>query len=404
VNSAWIGAAQKATFLPMCGRTALFGLGFVLVASLPARTEAGPNTIRCDDLSTAELSVDGLLDDWGKQVLARVGAAPDGSLELRCSWDGVALALALDVKDDRVVRVGKGHQDRVDISISAGGKPTLASVLPGNAIAKSKVTRPARSAVADSLQPKGFSVEARFPGAVLAGLSQSTPSLELKIVFHDVDQATGGDTTELELAATIELGDRKDLLDDFLRTVKLKRADVRLDTLAELDPDRRGKERIVAGGTVIGVLTDRFAFVTLPIAKAADIKRLELVPLGARGQQIVSAVVRQAGNNGSRDLLLLWTVWSGQLQPLAQLEVRKQLGTNVLEATWKLVKGKKSRELWLEPRPAIGFTADTWNEVPASDADPIPLPWDTAKGGVAYSMPGVAAELSRRDLPPPNRR
>jgi hypothetical protein len=367
-----------------------------------SQAHAAPQAIRCDDLSTAELAVDGMLDDWARPVLARAGVA-GGSIELRCSWDGTALAFALDIKDDRVVRVrGKGHEDHVDITVSAGGKPAHATVFPGNAIARARVTAPPRASIADSLQPKGFSIEARIPGSALAGLSRSTPSLALAIVFHDADQATGGEDTDIELAATIELGDRKDLLDDFLRTVKLKRADVRLDTLAELELERRGKERIVAGGTVIGVLTDQFAYVSLPATRPADVRKVELVALGARGQQVVSAVVRQTGNGGSRDLLMLWQVVGGQLQPLGQIEVRKELGANVLESGWKLVKGKRGPELWVEPKPAVGFTADTWNEEPAPDADGIVTPWESMKGGVAYAITGN--ELTRRDLPPPRRK
>jgi len=364
---------------------------------------AGPTTLRCDDLATAELSIDGLLDDWPKATLARIGVASDGQLALRCSWDGTAFALALDVIDDRVVRVpGKGHEDRVDISLAAGGRPVALSVSPANAVAKARLTKPAKVAAADSLQPQGFSIEARIPAALLAGLTASTPSLELRIVFHDADRAAGGDDTDLELAATIELGDRKDLLDDFLKTVRLRRSDVRVDTLADLDPDRRGTERLVAGGTVIGVLTDQFAFVSLPAAKPVDVKKIELLPLGLRGHQIVSAVVRQSGNGGSRDLLMLWTVWSGQLQPLAQIEIRKELRGNVLEASYKIVKGKRAPELVVEPRPAVGWTPQTWNEEPADDADPIVLPWDPAKGGVAYALTG--AEVKRRELPAPKRR
>jgi hypothetical protein len=270
------------------------------------------------------------------------------------------------------------------------------TVLPGNAIAKPVITKPPRVEVADSLQPKGFSIEARIPAAALAGLSGSTPALALSIVFHDSDQATGGDDTDITLAASIELGDRKDLLDDFLRTVKLKRTDLKLDQLAELDPDRRGKERIVAGGVVIGVLTDQYAFVTLPAAKPADVKKVELIPLGNRGQMVVSAIVAQSGNGGTRDLLMLWTVWSGQLEPLASIEVKKQVGANVLEASWRVVKGGRVPELWVEPKPAVGFTAETWNEEPAKDVDSIVLPWDK-RGGIAYAMTGMS--IQRRDLP-----
>src|SRR5262249_42171782 len=153
-----------------------------------------------------------------------------------------------------------------------------------------------------SLQRAGFSIEARIPGAALAGFSDSTPALELRVVFHDADRATGGDDTDVELAASIELGDRRDLLDDFLRATRLRRSDLKLDLLAGPDPDRRGKERLVAGGSVIGVLTDRFAFVALPVAKPADVKHVDLLPLGPRGQQVISAVITQAGGGGTRDL------------------------------------------------------------------------------------------------------
>jgi len=376
----------------------------VAVLALPGTAHAGPSAIRCEDLATAELAIDGLLDDWGRAVLARAGSAPDGAIALRCGWDGSALALALDLADDRVVRLqGKGHEDHVTISIGAGGKPVSLDLFPGNALARARLVKPAKIAAADSLQPKGFSLEARIPASQLAGLTASTPSLALKIVFVDSDKAAGGDTTDVVIDTTIELGDRKDLLDDFLRAVRLKRSDVKFDKLDNLDPDRRGNERIVAGGTVIGVLTDQFAFVSLPAAKPADVKRIELLPLGKK-LKVVSAIVRQAGNGGSRDLLMLWTVWSGQLQPLAQIEIRKEQGANVLEASWRLMpaRGKLGPELWVEPRPAVGWTADTWNEAPAEDADPILLPWETTKGGVGYALKG--AEVTRRDLPAPKKK
>ena len=192
------------------------------------------------------------------------------------------------------------------------------------------------------------------------------------------------------------------MLDDFLLTVHLKKSDIKLDTLVELEPERKGKERLIAGGTVIGVLTEQYAFVTLPAASPEDVKKIELLPLGARGQQVVSAVVRQTGNGGSRDLLMLWTVWSGQLQPLVNIEVKKELNGNVLESTWKLVKGKKATELVVEPKPAIGFTPETFNEIPAGDSDSILLPWDAERAGIAYTLKG--AEIERRDLPKKKKR
>src|SRR5688500_1755072 len=317
----------------------------------PVRAPGGGN--RCDMAPVSELSIDGLLDDWrDKAFLARVGNAADGAIEVKCAWDGKAIAFAIDVKDERLIRVKGGNEDHVTLSLAAApGRPVTVEVFPGNSMAKVKMIKPARVEAADSLQPKGFSVEIEIPASAIPELAPATTQFSLDLVFHDSDAATGGDTTPVAIKQPIELPDRKDLLDDFLATVRLRKTDIKLDTLVELEPERKGKERLVAGGTVIGVLTEQFAYVTLPAASADDIKKIELIPLGPRGQQIVTALVRQTGNGGSRDLLMMWTVWSGQLQPLVNIEVRKELGGNVLEATYKVVKGKKVTELVVEPKP-----------------------------------------------------
>jgi hypothetical protein len=351
----------------------------------------------CDDV--ADLNVDGLIDEWRRtRVFARIGSPADGAMELHCAWDGTTLALMADVKDDRLVRVKGGHEDHVRVTVAAGGKPIVVDVFPGNAMAKPKIVKPAKVLAADSLQPKGFSVEVAIPAAAIPNYSAATPQFEVVATFHDSDAAKGGDDTPLQIAQPIELADRKDLFTDFLSTVGLKENEVRYDELVDLDPDRAGKERLVAGGNVIGVLTEQFGYVTLPSAPT----KIELLPLGPKGTKVISAIVRQTGNGGARELLMLWVVWSGQLSPLVNIEIKKELGDNVLEASWKVTKGKKGPELVVEPKPAVGFTAETWNEEPAGDADSILLPWDTAKGGIAYSVTG--AQIARRDLPAKKKR
>ena len=359
---------------------------------------------QCDNLSLSDISIDGMLDDWKvSHVVTRVGAPRDGSIELRCAWDGQTLGLAFDITDDRVIRVKGGHEDHVTVKVGAGGRTVDVVVFPGNAMARPKISKPAKVAVADSLQPRGFSVEIAIPATVIPGFSSATAGFELDAEFLDADAATGGDDTPLRIAQKLELAERRDLFDDFLAAVRLRREDIKLDRAVDLDPDHAGKERLVAGGTVIGVLAEQYGYVTLPVQGAAAVKSVEPLALGPRGQQVIAAIVRQEDSaGGARELLMLWTVWSNQLQPLVNIEIKKQLGENVLEASWKLVKGKKGPELVVEPKPAVGFTADTWNEVPAGDADAIVLPWDSKKGGIAYTLRG--AEIERRDLPPKKRR
>lgn len=353
------------------------------VADQPTSSDA----IRCEDIATSDYSIDGLLDDWrSAPVAARIGAAPDGSFALRCAWDGTHVALSIDVTDDRLVRVasGRAHEDHVSVALAAGGRPLRVDVFPGNAMARPRVVGTGAE-VADSLQPHGFSIELRAPAAAIPGFSGSTPAIALDVTFHDSDRATGGDDADIALATKIELAERKDLVDDFLHTVHLARSDITMDQLADLDPDRKGKERIVAGGNAIGIITDQFAYVTMPEKPV----KIELVPLGR--QQIIAATLHETGNGGSRDILMLWTVWSGQLQPLKTIELRKEIAGNVLACSWKVEKGK----LVVRAQPAVGFTAETWNEEPAQDADSILLPWQTASA--IYTLKG--AELERREVP-----
>lgn len=345
---------------------------------IAGRAAASP--LHCEDLETGDLAIDGVLDEWPKVTPIHVGAS-GGNFKLRCAWDGKALAVAIDVEDDRVVRVARGHEDHVDIAVRAGGKPTAITVWPGNAMAKSRRVVPAHVEAADSSQPKGFSVEARIPVKAIAGFSSSTGAIELAVTFHDSDAAAGGSDAEIPFAGTIELSN---LLEDFLKTTRLARKDLVLDTMVDIDPDRRGKERLVAGGSVIGVLTDQFGYVNV----AGDVKQVSTIALGNRN--VVAAIVEQKGGGGTRQILMLWAVWSGQLAPLAQIEVGKEQGKNKLACDWKVV----GKELVVAPKPAVGWTKDTWNEEPAGDADPILVPWEKKK--VAYKLTGN--ELSKREL------
>ena len=84
-------------------------LVLVCVLATQGLAHAGPTAIRCEDLSTADLAIDGLLDDWGKKIaVPRPAPRPDGMVALRCVWDGTALASRSTIEDDRIVRVDSG--------------------------------------------------------------------------------------------------------------------------------------------------------------------------------------------------------------------------------------------------------------------------------------------------------
>jgi hypothetical protein len=394
-------------------RTSWVTMAVALAMAESSALASGATTITCDAQAADNAVIDGIVDttdEWVAVTAAGKGNGnSDADVTLRCAWDGKRLIIAAVVTDDRIVRLPKAsaNEDSLMISLAANNgsvapsKPLIVTVWPGNAIAKRRQTVSSKSKkmqVADSLTPHGFSLELAVDAKSIPGLSAATVGLQLGVRYQDADAASGAAPTEgVTMERTIELSDRSQLFDDLLTTVRLRKADIVFDQFADLDSELPGKERVLMGGVVVGVLTSQFAFVNLPAANPKDILSRGTLPLGKPGHHVIYAVVRQKFDTGSRDLLLLFTVWSGQLQPLGSFEIRKQIASNIFETTYQASKGKAgTTELTLTAKPAIGFTQDNYQPSTEPDVDAIMLPWDLSRSSMVVSLQGM--ELSRRDV------
>lgn len=370
-------------------------------------------SLACQLAEPGSIDVDGMLDDWEGVAHARAnGRDPDQSFDVRCvilvdpegRGGGARLALAIDVRDDLLARRRKPHrellgEDRVEIELAAGGAPLRLTLFPGTEKVAPRrqlggKKLPKWIAVEDTQQPKGWSVEVELPLAKVAGWSASAPSLEAGIVLRDADLMKDV-PDELAHELTLSLGDKPKLFDRFLREVRLKKRDVVLDQIADVDRSRRGTERVVAGGKILGVIAEQYGYVELPVAAAADVLAVKLVDLRGDGSRVVLTHLRQHGGGGSRDIVALWGAAGGQLEQLFAVEVRKEADGNRLESKWTLVdrkgKGKKKgkgKELRVEAGPAVGWDEDSFEEVSADDAEPIHLPWDDARTGGVFWLDG----------------
>jgi hypothetical protein len=391
-------------------RTHVLAIMGVLAGSGVARAGVDHTCIQGD----ADVTVDGMLDDWAGVTKVRAGGtAVDASFDVFCIYDDTRIALAFNVRDDRVVRVKKGpaREDAVDLVIAAGGTPLALALMPGALGAKPRRTLDGKAvprwlAVEDTLQDKGFSIEIVIPLAKLPGYSSGTPKITATATFHDSDQATGKTTDDVAIELALALAAKSDLLKDFLRSIKAKPADVRFDQQADVDRGRKGSERIVVAGAALGVLADQFTYVTLPAQTAADVIEVKLVDLRGDGSKLIATVVRQHGNGGARDVLTLFGVEAGQLTQVVAIETRKQVGARLLASTWKIastkIKGKSRAELVVQAGPATGFDADSWAEDPAPDVEPINLPWDEDRYGTAFWLD--AGAINKRVIAPPKKR
>jgi hypothetical protein len=249
----------------------------------------------------------------------------------------------------------------------------------------------------DSLQPKGFSVELSIPLAAIAGWSPSAPAIHGELAFHDADQATEiriqdsvGFRGRLEFAHSVQA------LRGFLRATGLSPDALTLDIMADVDPGA-GAERVLAGGKVIGVVAESFAFIELPVRAASDVHGVKVIDFSPGGRSQIVAHYRQHGNGGSRDVVSVLNIGSGAFSTALAFEVRKQLGARRVENRWAIVpagrhrrmtardrKKAKGFDIVVEAGEVVGWDATSYTETPASDVRPILLPWQDVTRAVWY--------------------
>ncbi len=415
----------------------------VIGCGLAAAGTAHAADVTCPRSEPGSIDVDGMLDDWDGVASSRAGGkSKDASFELRCVHDDARLALAFDVRDDVLVRIfnAKGKtldaEDRLEVTLSVGGAPLQLRLFPGTERYEPRVqsggagkwkTAPKWLVAEATRQPHGWSFELELPLAKLAGWSTSAAAIDATIRFQDAD-----DVDERKVQATVEhvvalsFGNVAQLAQGFFKETRLKPRDVVLDERADVDPSTSGAERVIAGGTIVGVIAERYGYVQLPVAAAKDVLKVQLADLRGDGSRVIVTLLRQHGGGGSRDVVIVWGVKGVELEQLLAVEVRKEADGNRLESTWTLAPAgtrrtgkhkpkpkKKSKQgaaqgvdLVIEAGAAVGWDEDTFEEDQADDAEPIHLPWNDARtGGVWWIDRGTVRSqpLTAKDRKPPKR-
>ncbi len=383
---------------------------------------AGSMWRTCDLVELDYFAIDGRIDDWSSIRYTSVGSGDDAVLKLRCAYDKDNLYLALDVVDDRLIRTRQGRkqaEDHVTVELWVVGRKLKFSFLPGSATGKRKlITGKSRMKwlqVEDSLQPKGFSVEVALPRKKIPGVGRGTPALNAAITFSDTDRATAGKIQRTRRFAGrlyLEAGVRA--YRALKSKLRLRNKDITLDRLADVDPVA-GAERVVAGGRYVGVVSDEFSYMQLPVKSAKDIKKLQLIDFDGDGRSFLVGHYRQYGGGGAREVVSIWELkGDGSFLVVLAFEVLKELQGAKLSNRWTLVpRGKlrqKSRreskrgfDLLVEAEAATGIDSSNWNEMPATDVQPIILPWADEKA-VLYHFDGNVAHMTTPKTPRDSRK
>ena len=365
----------------------------------------------CDHVQEDEFSIDGLTDDWPHIKGVVYGSGRDAKVELKCAYDATNLYMLVNVADERLIRTKKANakkEDRIQFSLGVGkSKPLKFTLLPGSLRAPRKaISVPSGIEIEDSLQDQGFSVELAIPLRKFKNWSATVPYLQGSVRYFDSDLPSDKKAQSVVgLKGRVHFSDAVETYRTFMRTTGLKNRDIRMDRLVDADPGL-GPERVILGGKVLGVVGTSFNYMTLPIADAKDLITCAVVDFDAGGRYAVITQLRQFGNGGSRDIVIVWYAQGdGSFKPALTFETRKEMGSNLMANTWSLEprgkyreaegvpgKGKRKRKYKLKPGKdivvrvgeVVGFDASNYREAPAPDAQGILLPWGEQQSAVHY--------------------
>lgn len=387
------------------------------ISALCATVTAAQAGHICELSEEGVFDIDASFDDWrGLRPLQRGRGDTDASFEMRCGYDEHRLYLAVKIRDERIIRTGKGESgsdDNLLVSLRAGGDSARSlRVFPGTRGYKPKrVGAGGKIKVEDTLLEDGWALEASVPLTSIPGWGPSTPLVLGEVTYRDVDKSGAGPEARLPFMGSMHFSGHVPALRGFLAAAKLTVKELRLDDLADVD-GLRGNERVVSGGRFLGVLTDEFAFIELPVESPADVLAVQLVDLDGDGRNSILAHYRQQGGGGRRELITLWNLNAGnQLAMSFGFEVAVELGERRLANRWSLVpagvrrapdKGKRPKKGKRVPGVDLlvevsaddneGWSAKSFAQViPATDVRPIMTPWGNGRRAVVYYFDGETA-------------
>jgi hypothetical protein len=233
-------------------RAARFTAALAAALLLPCQ-RAQARDISCGAVDSDVIQIDGLLGDWKDvpglitQDAAHIvaGKAWDGpddlSFIVRCNYDDRRLYLAVDVRDDRLVRTRKAQpqEDHVIFTFGAGRQLV---VWPGDLHADiprvvkwARGRPPAGIEVAESMQPRGWSVEVAIPWKLVPGWSPGVAQVRGAVAVADADwkaplkQDCTMSTSEGRAPGALVLGEGDELMQAFLKQVGARKSDIVFD-------------------------------------------------------------------------------------------------------------------------------------------------------------------------------
>ncbi|MDB4988820.1 MAG: hypothetical protein JWN04_3998 [Myxococcaceae bacterium] len=379
----------------------LLQLSLLAPASLQAQAQSAvPLRI---EASAERMRVDGALHEWKGAHFVELGSGDDASLRYALATADGGLYLGVEVRDERLVSGEQGDALVLTLATPEVDGPSWitseVSLFPGE-VGKSKaharVITAGRPRSESGIQvvegPRkagaGYVIEAFVPWTAVA-FAQIWEQGRGSLRFVDVD-GKGSESTLATATGTgaqlprLVLGEgSRDLLGSFVEARQLEGVEPRYDLRSNVSGDAQ-PERVVIIDRYIVVYGpgykrgETFNYFALPYSVGGGLKSAALVDLTGDGLAELTVTVHQPNQFGTRDA---WLVLSLSDEAIAQrfgVELRREAAGGFVEDTLTLLPptaGSKVRRIEVKSGRSQGLDATRYHEQPATDIEPILLPW-----------------------------
>ncbi len=392
-------------------RTRLVTQVFVVaVAAFTGFTSHSKAQVRLHELANRSVRVDGMLRDWRGLRRLTVGQGRDASMSFVLGYDERGLYVAASVHDDRFVRTRRfgAREDAIIITLAMPGRRgyrasdvwlyageegrSPGAVRIGPVSRRTRAVREAR--IVELRTTDGYDLEAFVPWTEIPGGRAFERGARIAVRLRDVDSEARPQVESEPATAVVDrghldrlpelspTGGQHAVLQRFLQSKDMPGARPRYDMSGQLCGDPR-PERVVQVGRYVVVLGPGyrdgrgFDYVELPVDSASDVLGARLRDLTGDGRAELYLRLRQRDERGARVLWQVFTFDCEAVVPLWAVEVYKETEAGHVDARVR-VRGAGPRRpptIEVAAGTAEGLGPATYAETPATDAEPILLPW-----------------------------
>ncbi|HEY6881041.1 MAG TPA: hypothetical protein VI299_23610, partial [Polyangiales bacterium] len=395
--------------------------------------------------SQEKMKVDGALLEWRGATFRELGSGGDARVRFALASVEGGLYLGAEVYDDVLVTGEQGDAIVLTLVLPRDDKAVDTSELwlyPGRGSERARALV-ALNGAAPRAEPQvpvvegplsrgmGYVVEAFVPWRAIVGGARWQ---EARGGLRFVDRDGGKDQSVVRSDAheraselpplALAIG-QQDMLGSFLSDHDLIGVPPRFDFHDNVAGDER-RERVVILGQYVVVFGPGFKngesynYSVLPFAPDGGLRSAVLLDLTGDGRKELIASGRQSNPLGLREVWLVLELEDLGMKQLFGIETKKESKGGFLENTVSILpaRGKELPRIEQKIGRALGLDATTYREDPATDLQPVLLPWGevTARtfafDGKKFSMvdekkrslPRALAVASApvRDEPPPS--